>query len=65
MTEQKFKQALELSALDTDITNVKINYVGSQGTSATGEQTTTSNNTVDNKKQQDTTTSDNEKSEVT
>lgn len=51
MNEQKFKQALELSALDTDIANVKINYMGSQGTSATGEQITTSNNTIDNKKQ--------------
>lgn len=65
MTEQKFKQALELSALDTDIANVRINYVGNQGTSATGEQTTTSNNTVDNKKQQDTSTSDKEESTVT
>ena len=37
MTEQKFKQALELSALDTDISGVKIDYVGTQGTSATGE----------------------------
>lgn len=50
MNEQKFKQALELSALDSDISGVKINYVGSQGTSATGEQTTSSNNTVDSKK---------------
>lgn len=50
MNEQKFKQALELSALESDISDVKINYVGDQGTSATGEQITSSNNTVDSKK---------------
>ena len=65
MNEQKFKQALELSALDSDISGVKINYVGSQGTSATGQQTTSSINTVDSKKTQETKTTDKEKSEIT
>lgn len=64
MTEQKFKQALELSALDTDISGVKIDYVGTQGTSATGEQTSTSTNTVANKQENTTTVKDKETSEV-
>ena len=64
MTEQKFKQALELSALDTDISGVKIDYMGTQGTSATGEQVSSNSNTVSNKEQTDTTIKDKETSEV-
>ena len=64
MTEQKFKQALELSALDTDISGVKIDYMGTQGTSTTGEQISSNTNTVSNKEENTTTVKDKETSEV-